>query len=439
MLTGAPRRVRGLRDGVAVLALAWTAAVCAAFLGSATLGPDTFAGWYNASAYWVSYRDGFVRRGLVGQVVETLLGGPPSLAAASVVGVLMVVLVAAALVVLTRMILAVVRDPRDRLLVAAVVVASPFTFSLAVQNRGRYDAVVVACLALVAVLAVRRSTPWARVLGIALSVLVGAATEEIAFAFLGPPAVVAAARLGRTRTERLVGVVVALAPGLVVTLASLVVRPSRDLLVAASERAAAAGLPVTLTEESSISALGQTTRDGLAFTAGISPVTILVCTVLLGGCFALSAYVLWARTGRAHPRWALLAVVAQGVAALLLSTVGDDYRRWWGLAFVGMVASLVLLTEGAVSVPAPRHTRARPGRPLVVALLLASAALQVFPIWPTWDPAAATTASIEHMRHPEESCRSISTWTRCAPSPGSATSGSLRSRGTGLWTSSSDS
>jgi hypothetical protein len=96
----------------------------------------------------------------------------------------------------------------------------------------------------------------------------------------------------------------------------------------------------------------------------------------------------------------LLTVAVHAVAALVLSTAANDYRRWWGLAFVGMVASLILLVDGAVTVPEPRHAAARPARWIVVALLLGSACLQVFPIWPTWDPAAQTTASVEHMLHP---------------------------------------
>jgi hypothetical protein len=387
--TSSPWRMRGVPDVVSVLVVVWTTAVCAAFLGSTALVSDTFAGWYNASAYWVSYRDGFVRRGFVGTVLEAVLGRPPGLVAASAVGVLLVLLVGAALVMLTGMTLRVVPVSRDRLVVAAAVIASPFTFSLVVQNRGRYDAVVVACLVLVALLGLGRSRALLRILGIAALVAVGAATEEIGFAFLAPLAVLAVARLGRTAAQRIGWGVLAVAPGLAVTAASMLVRPSIEVLVAASQRAAAAGLPVTLTEESSISALGQTTSDGLAFTASVSPVTILVCTVALGGCYALSAYVLWVHTGRVRPRRVLLTVAVNAAAALILSTVALDYRRWWGLAFVGMVASLVLLVQDAMTTPGPRHATVSPRRWIVVTLLVASAGLQVFPIWPTWDPATA--------------------------------------------------
>jgi hypothetical protein len=368
-----------------------------AYLGSGLLAPDTVAGLYNASAYWVSYRDGFVRRGLPGAVMEAVLGGPPGLAAASVVAILLVLLVLAALAQLVRMTVRAVPAPRDRLVVGALVAASPFTFSLAVLNRGRYDAVVVACVVLVAVLASGRSTRGARVVGIAVAVPAGVGSLEIAVAFLAPLAVLAVLRLARTRAERLTWSALVVLPGSVLAAASLWVRPGVDRLVAMMGRVAEAGLPVTPADENSISALGQTTRDALAHTAGIAPLTVLFCAAVLGGSYALTTYVLWGLLGRPRARWTLFLAAVYAVAALTMSAVGDDYRRWWGFAFVAMAASLVLLRQGAVHVPAPRHVHEPPSQRLLVVTLLISAALQVFPIWPSWDP-SQTAASIEQIQ-----------------------------------------
>ena len=374
--------------------LGWTALYCLKWIGLGALAPDTMAGFYNASAYWVSYRDGFVRRGLPGAVLEAVLGGPPDVAAATVVAVLLVLLVLAALVLLTIAAARAAPAPRDRAVVAALVLASPFTFTLAVINRGRYDAVVVACVAAIVLLASRRTAPTLRVLGIALTVLVGAGSLEISVAFLAPLALLAVLPLVRTPVLRIGCAALAVVPGLLLAVVSLVVRPSRGMLLAMMDRASGAGIPLRTSEENSISALGQTTRDALLHTAGISPWTILLCAVVLGGCYALTVSVLWARLGHVRGPWALALLTLYALAALGLSAVGDDYRRWWGFAFVAMVASLVLLRRGAIVIPAPRHAEGPPGRRSVVVALLVSGAMAAFPIWPSWDE-PATGASMD--------------------------------------------
>lgn len=395
-------RLHGLRPRgafqlwIVVPVLGWATLYCLKWLGLGALAPDTMAGYYNASAYWVSYRDGFVRRGLPGAVLEGILGHPPGVMAASVVAALLVVLVLAALVVLTAAAVRATPDAQDRLVVAALVLASPFTFTLAVINRGRYDAVVVVCVAVIVLLASRRTLPLMRVLGISLAVVAGAGSLEISLAFLAPLALLAVLPLGRTPVQRIGCGAIAVLPGLALAVVSLAVHPSVGMLITMMERESATGFPLSRSEENSISALGQTTGDALAHTVGISPWTILFCALVLGGCYVLTASLLWARLG--HPRryWALALMSLYALAALGLSAVGDDYRRWWGFAFVAMVASLVLLRRGAVTIPAPRHAEP-PRRRLVAAALLVSAAMALFPIWPTWDQ-PATGASIDQIQ-----------------------------------------
>lgn len=383
---------------IVVPVLGWTTLYCLKWLGLGALAPDTMAGFYNASAYWVSYRDGFVRRGLPGAVLDAVLGRPPGVLAATVVAVLLILLVLAALAALTIAAVRATPDAQDRVVVAALVLASPFTFTLAVINRGRYDAVVVACVAVIVLLASRRTLPQLRVLGISLTVVAGVGSLEISLAFLAPLALLAVVGLGRTTAERIGWGALAVLPGLALAVVSLVVRPSVGTLLTMMERASAAGIPLSPSEENSISALGQTTRDALVHTAGISPWTILICAVVLGGCYALTAILLWAHLGHVHRRWALALLSLYALAALGLSAVGDDYRRWWGFAFVAMVASLVLLRRGAVTIPAPRHAEGPPGRRLAVVALLVSAAMALFPIWPSWDQ-SGTSASIDQIQH----------------------------------------
>jgi hypothetical protein len=400
--TFTPARLRSTRlaDRTAAAAVAWTALVVAAFLASSVWKFDLFAGTYNASAYWVGYGEGFVRRGLPGAVLALVLGGPPGVLAATVFGVLLFALVTVALAALVGMVVRAVPGPGDRWVAAALVIASPFTFSLAVQTRGRYDTIVVACLVGITWLASRDSRRTLGLLGTALLVGVAAATEEFSFLFAAPLVLVAARRLGSTARG-----VLALVPGAVVVGASYLLRPRPDHLAALTQQAIDAGLPLDVAEENSISALGQSTVDALTSSAGLSPLTILVCALVLGGCFVVPGALLWARLGRPFPRAAAWFGLVLALGAVALCVAGNDYRRWWGLAFAALVCGLVLLAGGAPDPRIPRQrTSSRPVRlpwltlpALAVAALVISAGAQLFPIYPTWDAGADTNISVEHI------------------------------------------
>jgi hypothetical protein len=401
-MAGAGDRVTARRGvlvhRIAVAALLWTALVFAAFLLTAVIRPGNFTGDYNASAYWVTYESGFVRRGLPGSVLAALLGHPPGLLAATVTGFVLVGAGAAALVWLTRMVIREIAPAADRLAVGAIVVASPFTFALAVQNRGRYDALVVVAIVLVAALCRPGAHRAERTVTIALVVAAAVAAEEFALAFLAPPVLVGIARLDGPVRRRAGEAALALVPGVMVAFASVVTPPSAEHLAAFSRRAAQAGLAVDPAHEDSISSLGQTWRDGLAFTAAMSPVTIAICAVVLGGTAVLAWQALCPAFGRVDRRWATASMTVLAGGALILSAVGPDYRRWWGLAFVAMVACLVIIAAdggGRVS-PGGVHRRATAGV-LTAAVLVLSAGVQLFPVWPTWDPGANTRFSLDHL------------------------------------------
>src|SRR3954451_1656344 len=86
------REVVGKGIDVAVVAtLIWTAGVFSAFLYTAVARPNNFTGSYNASAYWVTYEDGFIRRGLIGSVAAAVLGHPLDRPGATTLGVLIFV------------------------------------------------------------------------------------------------------------------------------------------------------------------------------------------------------------------------------------------------------------------------------------------------------------------------------------------------------------
>jgi hypothetical protein len=387
----------------AILALVWTVGVFGAFLYTAVSGSDGFTGVYNASAYWVTYEQGFVRRGLIGSLAAALLGHPLDRTAATVLGVLIFVVGFAALVWLTRAVVERAERP-VRLLAGAVVAGSPFSFSLLVQTRGRYDSILVACTVLVAIsflAAPRDRHRWWRIVAVAATNVVAVGAEEFALGFLAPLTVLGIVRMRDDRRRAVLHGAVALGPALLVTIASFAGRPRVDYLVGLTGQVRAAGFPLDPAQESSISALGQTMKNALTFTAGISPLSIAACTLVLGGCFVLSSTVLWVCCGQSSLRSAGVLMAAYAAVALTMSAVGDDYRRWWGLAFVAMTASTVLRAAGEGS--RGRHSRKlrmptrRSAGVLAVCLLVASAAAQMFPVWPSWDRGANTELSIDYI------------------------------------------
>ncbi|MCE3554412.1 hypothetical protein LWC33_23515 [Pseudonocardia sp. RS11V-5] len=296
--------------------MAWTAVVFAAFLTSTVIKFDYFSGSDNASAYWVGYEDGFIRRGLVGAILATLLGGPPGPIAVTVLAVIVFAVACIALIWLTAATIRTVVRPGDGVFVAAVLIASPFTFALTVQNRGRYDSVAIAGLVVVAALSLGSSRRSLRVLAMALVTALTVATAEVAFPFLVVLVLLGLSRLGWSRWGLAAVAAPTLLPGLLLTIASFAVHLSTGYLATLTDRAARAGLAVNRSQENSISALGQSTADALGSTTHLSPLTLALCFLVLGGCYAASGAVLWACTGRGRTWAAVLVITAHGLVAL---------------------------------------------------------------------------------------------------------------------------
>ena len=144
-----PRQLRSLASiAVALVTLADLAHLA---LGLVRQGP--FVSSSIASAYWVNYSDGFVRRGLPGTVLYAITGGHLTDRSATLFAAVLLAVACSAFVGIT--IIWVRRLPRadDRLFAAVLVLASPFTFSLAVRDVGRYDAICYATLVAIAALA----------------------------------------------------------------------------------------------------------------------------------------------------------------------------------------------------------------------------------------------------------------------------------------------
>lgn len=134
---------------------------------------DGWVSTYKASAYWVSYHGGFIRRGLPGEALRLLTGHAPTRTDAVVLAAVLTASAVAAIIVLGLAITRAVPDALGKLVVGALVVTSPFSYSLLAQEIGRYDSIGWLTIAAVAAIAlpVRRpvngpahsttyATPW---------------------------------------------------------------------------------------------------------------------------------------------------------------------------------------------------------------------------------------------------------------------------------------
>ena len=314
---------------------------------------------YKAVNYWLGYRFGFVRRGLPGEILRRVVGGPPTYrhVAVTAVGLSR----AAVLSVVPMALQAARRAPRGqpRVAAAGLLLLSPLTCSLLRHDVGRYDAVGVLVLAL---LAAARPV-WRRLrlpVGVSLlaaAVGVAAATEEFLFAVVAPTAVAAATLLtgGRgldlKRRVLLLGGV--LAPGAAVAGASLLTPPPRAALLAARHDATRAGVgPADDVMGDSLTALDRGLVENLAFFRLFEPAAVVLSLGLWSGVYAATTTLLrrliGAGTGVRY-RW--LVAVHAGIGAALCA-VAADFRRWWGLALLGLVATVALLEPDQSTQPA---------------------------------------------------------------------------------------
>jgi hypothetical protein len=331
---------------------------------------------YKEPQWWLDYDAGFVRRGLPGEVLSWVADGPPDrgLVAAAGVGVtLAAVLAGVALAVL----LARAAPTRTRaLLVAAVVVASPLTVSLLLHDVGRYDGLGVLALALLAPTPGRRRPSWA--VGAAVGPVVplvitatvvtaATAAQELLLPVLAP---VALARVGvlpirpvarpaalRARPSarspalraRLAVGAAALAPATGVAVASALVPAPASAVADARGAAVAAGVPGQAGWGDALDAVDRTLVENVAFFGFFAPEALAWSALLWAGLYAATVTVLARLLGRGHDRvWWVLAAWQAAVAAGL-SLLGVDFRRWWGLALLGLVAAAAVTRSGAVT------------------------------------------------------------------------------------------
>ena len=343
---------------------------------------------YVAPQYWLGYSDGFVRRGLPGAALRVVAGGqPPSY---DLVKGVALALTAAALGAVVVLALLLARQARDRLTATAVVaavVASPLGLSLFARDVGRTDAVGVAVLVALVTLPWRRLAPGVVVAGVAVLTVAAVGSEEFLVAFVLPPALLTLWSALAGRRFRAAWTTAAVLPALLVAGLSALAPAPPAALARAQADARAAGVPGVVPmvggphDHDAVSRLGYGLLENVsAYYATTTPLRVLVTTAVWASVYVLVLGLVWRLLGRAvRDRAFVLLTTGMALAALALSVIGVDYRRWWALAAVTGLA--MILQRG-------RQRRASPGRVgrgVVVGLVVLTVAgllLRSMPVYP---------------------------------------------------------
>ena len=340
---------------------------------------------YKAPNLWLDYRAGFVRRGLPGELLRRAVGGPPTYRQAQATAVGLSRAATLSIVPMAVRVAGRAPDPWPRAAAAALLLLSPLTCSLLGLDVGRYDAVGALALALMAARSVWLPLPLplgAALLGTAVGL--ATASEEFLLAVLAPTAMAAvgaAVPAGTSRLRRLTVVGAVLGPGAVVAAASLLVPAPKGALRAAREEAARAGVGPAGPMGDALDALDRGPVENLAFFRLFRPAAVVLSLGLWGGLYGLTASALRALLGAGDGYRALVAV--HTVVGAALSGVGTDFRRWWGLALLGLVASVGLADPAVGEHPASPAAVAG-----AAALALAGLAVRDLEVYPWGGPRA---------------------------------------------------
>jgi hypothetical protein len=303
---------------------------------------------YRAIWYFVDYREGFVRRGLFGQILDTF-GVSAHSPAIFQIAVAMTAAACLLLVLLAVCAARLAASPVARLATFTIVITSPLYVFSSARELGRLDNVGIICGAIcLAVLVPRRVS---LVVGVPVAaILIGAATatEELAFAYLAP-AVLAALwsrtdgrQTHRSRMGRALGLgALTLGPGLVIfVLSYLNPMPPRLaeyvlLLTGPPLYGGGFGSPAW--------SLTQSTEEGIRFVQSMGDHGTM--TIVFAVAFAVTASCLYLLIRPPRTYW--IAVAYLGAVSLALGVIAVDLMRWWSLSWVALVAVCVALRATA--------------------------------------------------------------------------------------------
>lgn len=324
---------------------------------------------YIGPLYYVDYSHGFVRRGLPGEVLALLWDHSRS--STEVAGWTLTALALIAAVVIALQTAR--REPRPvpRCLIASLILLSPLSVTTILRDAGRYDAVGLVVMACLLWWTSTRAPRVGVLLSFAfLATAIAVACEEFLIVYLAPVVIALVyryvpangpRRLDR-RTAGLAGL--CLLPGAAVALASIVTTPSASYLAAVQEAADPS------TKKNPAYFLGLSLRENVSYVAShgwryviLAGAIWLIVYVLTVGAVSIAA-------GRSGPwYWASAAYFA--LAAIAISVIALDARRWWTLALLSQMAVTGIAPAEQRTVGRATGARLRLVAPLVIPLAFA--------------------------------------------------------------------
>lgn len=343
---------------------------------------------YVAPQYWLTYEQGFVRRALLGHAVHILAGGrDPSYDLVKVVGVGLSVAAVLAVVVLALMLARQAASRWTAVALVAAVLVSPLGLPLFATDIGRTDSFGVVMLVVLLCLPWRRLPTALTMAGVAVVTAAAVAAGEYLVAPVLPAGVAVLWSALAGRRGRIPWTAAALTPCLLLTVLSAVVTPPPALITRTTAAARAAGVPPPWTlvpdqgDHDSVSRLKHGFWDNLqTYYSILTPQGVVATTILWVGVYLLLVCGAWRLLGRSLVgRRFLVVTTVFALSALALSGAGIDYRRWWSLALVGALGTLLQLTSGEgkrISLNSVAVMSA------LICLAVAGVLLQNMPLWP---------------------------------------------------------
>jgi hypothetical protein len=320
---------------------------------------------YGRSLWYVTYAHGFVRRGLAGEVLRTIVGGRPTIATIDLVQNIVAVVTLAAVVVLV--VLLARRRTAIAYAAAAALAVAPFAFD-SVGGQRRPDLLAFLLLALVGCWGATRAVVPTRAALVA-GALLGLCTlaSEAAPLIVAPWLVLVVVAV--TRARRGPGARVGLPVALCVVPSALVLAVLAARGAPSAEHVFALELdaPGIIADQGSVFVyLGDTfgssfqrvverSNPQLSILVGVILVGLLIAVfrASLPYLFTLRSWLLPTRTGRTT--W----TTATSVATALLFALGFDWLRWITvITFAALLAiAAIVLVDGRAAFPSPERDR----------------------------------------------------------------------------------
>ncbi len=296
--------------------------------------------------YYLDYSDGFVRRGLPGELLRLTWGASP--VSVEVVGWGLSLAAVPALVFVAMRIGSLASRPGARLAASTLVLIAPLGITTIIRDPGRGDCVgMIAMAAMLLVATKRRPSPAVAVGVAALATAIAVASEEFLIIFLAPA--VASLLYVTVRARSPIGaqgfgkrcatlISLALLPGIALTLASAVTKPSSAYLDNLERRSHKSG-GVGAVWELHHSLGGVMTwvlhrRELGAIVASTFIWLFVYLVTVIAIRIAVGRLSIW--------YWVSATYFALAAA---ISVVALDVRRWWTLGLVGHLAVTGILAS----------------------------------------------------------------------------------------------